>query len=215
MADLFYPLFPVWTLYLTGVSGLIGGNFDLGIAMLFASYTDVMPSASERATLFFLTTSMQYVAQALCPPVGGWLMNLDGKGGTPEVALGVSLATSFLAFLVTDVFFPETLDKSKLNKAAYNKSGDHAEEYAAQASIPDNQQKSLFRMVGPKLEKMWEDVKLGVSGAGLGNILLLALSVLCAGIGIKGTDWFGLVQYPVIKLGWSFPQVRTISRQHS
>jgi MFS family permease len=116
VADLLYPLLPIWTLYFTGAPGLIGGNFDLGLAMLFASYTDVMPSASERATLFFLTTSMQYVAQAFCPPVGGWLMNLDGNGGTPEVALIVSLATALVAAFVTIFFFPETLDKSRRDK---------------------------------------------------------------------------------------------------
>src|ERR1700759_5453068 len=89
--DLAYPLLPIWTLYFSGVSALIGGNFDLGLAILFASFTDVIPDATERASLFFLSTSMQFVGQAVIPPIGGILMNLNGQGNTVEIPLFASL----------------------------------------------------------------------------------------------------------------------------
>ena len=134
LADLLYPFLPIWALYFTGAPGLIGGNFDLGLAMLFASYTDVMPFASQRATLFFLTISMQYVAQAFCPPIGGWLTNLDGKGGTPEVAMLVSLATALLAAFVTVFFYPETLDQGRRDKPSDTDLRGSAEEELLRAS---------------------------------------------------------------------------------
>jgi MFS family permease len=210
IADSLYPMLPIWTLYFTGAPGIIGGNFDLGFAVLFASYTDVMPSASERATLFFLATSMQYVAQAFCPPIGGWLMNLDGKGGTPEVAMMVSLATALLAAFVTIFFFPETLDKSMRARPSQNDQEFSAQEDQVQASNGVSQRSGLGEAIRDRLKKAWQDIKLGVSGAGFGNISLLAMSILCAAVGIKAMDWYGLIQYPVIKLGWTFPQVRNL-----
>jgi MFS family permease len=210
MADVYYPLLPIWALYFTGATGLIGGNFDLGLAMLFASYTDVMPSASERATLFFLTTSMQYVAQAFCPPIGGWLMNLDGKGGTPDVALVVSTAAALLAVCITISFFPETLDKSKRDKPSENDRDASAQEDELRTSNEGFKHSRFDAIVWSRIKRTWKDIKLGVSGAGFGNILLLAVSILCATVGIKAMDWYGLVQYPVIKLGWTFPQVCTL-----
>src|ERR1700761_2221617 len=111
--DFGFPKMPIWTLYLTGTPGLIGGNYDIGLAMLFASYTDVMPSATERASLFFLTTSMQYLAQTFCPTIGALLMNLDGKGGTPEINLAVSLGLATLTAVLAIFAFPETVHESK------------------------------------------------------------------------------------------------------
>ena len=215
LADLIYPLVPIWTLYFTGALSLIGGNFDLGLAMLFASYTDVMPSASEKATLFFLTTSMQYVAQAFCPLIGGWLMNLDGEGGTSEVAMVVSLATALLAAFVTIFLFPETLDKSRRGKPSDNAQEGSAQETQLRALNDDALGIGFGKAARSKIRKTWRDIKLGVSGAGLGNILLLAVSILCAAVGIKATDWYGLVQYPVIKLKWTFPQVRILACTYS
>jgi MFS family permease len=211
MVDVCYPLLPIWALYFTGATGLIGGNFDLGLAMLFASYTDVMPSATERATLFFLTTSMQYVAQAFCPPIGGWLMNLDGNGGTPEIALVVSVAMALLAVFITIFFFPETLDKkSKRDKPSENGQDASAQEDQLRTSNEASKQSRSDAIVWGRIKRAWQDIKLGVSGAGFGNILLLAASILCATVGIKAMDWYGLVQYPVIKLGWTYPQVCTL-----
>jgi len=210
MADVSYPLLPIWALYFTGATSMIGGNFDLGLAMLFASYTDVMPSASERATLFFLTTSMQYVAQAFCPPIGGWLMNLDGKGGTPDIALVVSVAVALLTVVIMIFFFPETLDRSKRDKPSENDHDASAQEDQLRTSSEGPKHSRSDAIVWSRIKRTWKDIKLGVSGAGFGNILLLAVSILCATVGIKAMDWYGLVQYPVIKLDWTFPQVCTL-----
>lgn len=186
--------------------------------MLFASYSDVVPSVSERAALFFLTTSMQYVAQALIPPIGGWLMNLDGKGGTAEVAMLVSFATSVLAALVTIFLFPETLDKSRLGKSSQGDLEPSAEEDPLLGAREDTRPGGASIAGNSRLNKIWEGLRMGVSGAGLGNILLLATSIFCATIGIKATDWYGLIQYPVIKLGWTFSRVssaRTVLSLHT
>jgi MFS family permease len=175
--DLLYPLLPIWTLYFTGAPGLIGGNFDLGLAMLFASYTDVMPSASERATLLFLTTSMQYVAQVFCPPISGWLMDLDGKGGTPEVAMTAGLATALIAAYVAIFFFPETLDKSSRDRPPQVDQEGSALEDQVQVSNEGARKGKFGEVLRSRLTKTWQDIKLGVSGAGFGNILLLAVSI--------------------------------------
>lgn len=193
-----YPRVPIWTLYFTGVTGLIGGNFDVGLAILFASYSDVMPSASERATLFFLTTSMQYVSQVVCPPIGGWLMNLDGKGGTSEVAMGVGVGLAALAATLVIFFFPETLDKSKRGR-----NEESAGTLDDSSSKPQNHGFSRFA-------KLWGKIKLSLAGVGVLNIVLLFVAMLCASIGIKSIDWYGLLQYPVIKLGWTFPQASVV-----
>jgi MFS family permease len=169
-----------------------------------------MPSASERATLFFLTTSMQYVAQAFCPPIGGWLMNLDGKGGTPDIALIVSIAVALLAVVIMIFFFPETLDKSKRDKPSENDQDASAQEDQLRTSNGGPKHSRFDAIVWSRIKRTWKDIKLGVSGAGFGNVLLLAVSILCATVGIKAMDWYGLIQYPVIKLGWTFPQVCTL-----
>ena len=67
-----YPRVSIWALYFTGIAGLVG-NFDLAIAVLLASYTDIIPSTKERSTLFFLTTSMQYTAQANLSCIGKYI----------------------------------------------------------------------------------------------------------------------------------------------
>ncbi|RDW69883.1 hypothetical protein BP5796_08280 [Coleophoma crateriformis] len=195
-----FPAPPIWTLYLTGLSGIIGGNFDVGLAMLFASYSDVMPSASERASLFFLTTSMQYFAQTFCPSIGAWLMNLDGKGGTPHVNLTVSLILAILTALITIVAFPETLHGSHKPKDISAETPDEVISTANQSSRDDPKVKDGW------LQKLRSSVGPKMPGVGIFNIAILALSISFAATGIKAIDWYALVQYPVIKLGWTFPQ---------
>ena len=200
-----FPKVPIWTLYLSGLSGLIGGNFDIGLAMLFASYTDVMPSATERATLFFLTTSMQYLAQTFCPTIGGLLMDLDGQGGTSYVNLTVSLCMSVFTAVLTIVAFPETVQESRKDKSARVP----GENEAASSDAEDAAKHSrswLYR----QWQKFSANFQASISGVGVLNILLLATSMLFAATGIKSVDWFALVQYPVIKLHWTFAQASYI-----
>lgn len=163
--------------------------------MLFASYSDVMPIASERASLFFLTTSMQYFAQTFCPPIGAWLMNLDGKGGTPQVNLFVSLGLAILVASITIFLFPETVHES------------HAKE-EENHSLPDTstQDEMNGNALSSRLHTMLKNIADSVSGVGIVNVLLLALSICFAATGIKAIDWYAIVQYPVIKLHWTFSQ---------
>lgn len=193
---------PIWTLYLTGLSGLIGGNFDVGLAMLFASYTDVVPNATERASLFFLTTSMQYLAQTFCPFIGAWLMNLDGKGGTPQVNITVSLGLAILTVLIAIFIFPETLhEKTKDLESEQEicEGGGEIQELEPRKDL-------AYQWLRKRLNGFAESI----SGVGVANIALLSLSISFAAIGIKAIDWYGLVQYPVIKLHWTFPQASTV-----
>lgn len=206
--DFAFPKVPIWTLYLSGSPGLFGGNFDVGLAMLFASYTDVLPSTTERASLFFLTTSMQFLAQMFCPFIGAWLMNLDGKGGTPHVNLAVSLGLAILTMLIAIFLWPETLHESHQHKDDSIENGD----------VENNPTNETEHLQGVKeghpasrfILARLEAIKDSISGIGLTNITLLSLSIMFAATGIKANDWYGLVQYPVIKLHWSFPQASTI-----
>ncbi|KAF1991067.1 MFS general substrate transporter [Aulographum hederae CBS 113979] len=194
-----FPKVPIWTLYLSGIPGLIGGNYDVGLAMLFAAYTDVMPSATERASLFFLTTSMQYLAQTFCPTIGAFLMNLDGHGGTPQVNLAVSLSLTVITVLVTAFLFPETLHESKKASKLPTDPENSRRPSGTEPSPPPSKKPSLLTSVTE-----------AVSNLGLLNLFLLSLSILLSASGIKSIDWFALIQYPVIKLSWSFPLASSI-----
>ncbi|QDS67422.1 hypothetical protein FKW77_000027 [Venturia effusa] len=204
--DLAFPRVPIWTLYLSGLPGLFGGNFDVGLAMLFASYTDVVPAATERASLFFLTTSMQFLAQTFCPVIGAWLMNLDGKSGTPHVNLSVSLGLAVSTMLVAIFFFPETIHEIRQSEAQSPEEG--------QPQLPrleDHESRDQATSIATRwFDQCMLGIRESISGVGLVNILLLSLSIMFAATGIKAIDWYGLVQYPVLKLHWSFPQASSV-----
>lgn len=197
-----FPKVPMWTLYLSGLPGLIGGNFDISLAMLFASYTDVIPSATERATLFFLTTSMQYLAQTFCPTIGAVLMNLDGKGGTPEVNLTVSLVVATTTAVLTIVAFPETVHESR--NAKYESSTDTQDLPTEASSTPPQS------WLSSQYHNLRTNMHSTLSNIGLLNITLLATSILLSSTGIKSIDWYALVQYPILKLHWTFPEASHI-----
>ncbi|TID27239.1 ATP phosphoribosyltransferase [Venturia nashicola] len=200
-----FPKVPIWMLYLSGLPGLFGGNFDVGLAMLFASYTDVMPSATERASLFFLTTSMQFLAQTFCPLIGAWLMNLDGKSGTPQVNLAVSLGMSMLTALIAIFLWPETFHESKAKPSdtEHGSSSTTSQQEEDPKSQQGNPMSNFFQA------RLFA-ISNSISGIGILNICFLSLSIMFAATGIKAIDWYGLVQYPVIKLRWSFPQASSI-----
>jgi MFS family permease len=202
---LMFPKVPIWTLYLSGLSGMIGGNFDIGLAMLFASYTDVIPSATERATLFFLTTSMQYLAQTFCPTIGAFLMNLDGQGGTPQVNLTVSAVLAIFTAVLTIVAFPETVQESRKDK-----SEDVEEPYEESTDATTASTEESRWWLQRQWQKLFANLKASIAGVGVLNIVLLTTSMLFAATGIKSIDWFALVQYPVIKLHWTFSQASYI-----
>jgi hypothetical protein len=182
---------------------LIGGNYDVGLAMLFASYTDVMPCATERASLFFLTTSMQYLAQTLCPSIGAWLMNLDGRGGTPQINLTVSLALTIVTVLLTVFVWPETVHES--HKASLHEEESYEEQEEQTSEVGIN-----LKHTGGRIQGSFNIFKESIGTIGVINITLLALSISFAATGIKAIDWYGLIQYPVIKLHWTFPQASNI-----
>ena len=200
-----FPRVPIWTLYLSGLPGLVGGNFDVGLAALFASYTDVMPSATERATLFYLTTSMQYLAQTFCPTIGAFLMNLDGKGGTSQVNLTVSLALAASTALLTIFAFPETVQESKKAKPEQVVEPDVSS--SSHTTTSDDHPKSWLSR---KMHQLTTTFHSSIAGIGALNIFLLATSMMFAATGIKSIDWYALVQYPVIKLHWTWHQASYI-----
>ena len=171
--------------------------------MLFAAYTDVMFSASQRASLFFLTISMQYPAQIIAPPIGAWLMNLDGQGGTPQVNMMVSLTLSVSVTCLIIFAFPETLDKGSKDKnpdpntSANIAGGTHQ-------STPES---GIFMWSRRRYATVRTNFSQSIAGVGVLNMLLLAVSIFASSTGIKSIDWFGLVQYPVIRFRWTFHQV--------
>ena len=185
-----YPRIPIWALYITGITGL-GGNFDLAMAVLLASYTDVLPSTKERSTLFFLTTSMQYIAQAIFPAVGSILMNLDGKGGTPHVAFITGWGFTFLSMCITFFAFPETM---KWEKGFISQTGNVTDRSTLNTPHDDPSlgSKQAYK-ASHTLLRSWISLQNFFSGIGIGSMALLVSSILSVSVGIKSIDWFGIV----------------------
>ena len=198
-----YPKTPIWTIYLTGIPGLIGGNFDLGLAMLFVSYADVMTSENQRTSLTFLTTSMQYPAQAIGPLLSGFFMDLDGQGTTPEVALLIGLACGTISAALTIFLFPETKDESQKAQAVDIPHKDSIGNDCAGARREDI---GFVQKLQKKAYNLWHIRQGNGFGIDSAPIFLLAISMLITAIGTKSINWFGLVQYPVVKFHWKFSQ---------
>ena len=199
---------PIWSVYFGGLTALFGGNFDLGLAVLFASYTDVMPDATQRASLFFLTTSMQYIAQALCPSIGGLLMNLDGQGGTPLVSMALGISMGGIALCLVAFCFPETKDAAKklnLDNAGGTAAADN--DMHASKVICQDKPSGLTASMRAALTAWVQTLRSGLAGLGIANAAALGLSMFMVAVGLKAIDWFGLVQYPVIRLRWSYSRV--------
>lgn len=194
-------------MYFGGMGALVGGNFDLGLAVLFASYTDVMPNAAQRTTLFFLTTSMQYIAQVGCPSIGGLLMNLDGDGGTPLVAMGAGLSMSLLLVPLVLFCYPETKDASA--EAGPSDRSPDGQRHDQTSAPQDSSGRSIKGSANSGARTWIEKLNVGLDGIGFVNAFALGLSIFMVSIGLKAIDWFGLVQYPVVKLRWSYSQVHS------
>lgn len=133
-------------------------------------------------------------------------MNLDGKGGTPHVNLSVSLGLAVLTMLVAIFLFPETIHESRQSKPVSAEEG-QIEVLSSQDQVSQDQK---FSAATRWLNQRLSGIQESISGIGLVNILLLSLSIMFAATGIKAIDWYGLVQYPVIKLHWSFSQASFI-----
>ena len=193
-----YPRIPIWALYITGITGL-GGNFDLAMAVLLASYTDVLPSTKERSTLFFLTTSMQYIAQAIFPALGSVLMNLDGKGGTPHIAFITSLGFTFLTLCITFFAFPETMTWERDLMCQVGGITTHS----VMEDTPHDNRRSGSKQESSTnytLRRSWISLQNFFSGIGLGSMALLVVSILSVSVGIKSIDWFGIVSDIAVNL---------------
>ena len=111
------------------------------------------------------------------------------------------MATAGTAILIPLLLFPETLEKQ--NKE------DDAKVDVDGTPRAQNKTPNVFRLVKERVSAKLRDAGSAIAGVGVVNLLLLALSILCAAIGIKATDWWGLVQYPVVKLSWTFSEVRS------
>lgn len=186
-----YPKIPIWVSFCGGLGGIIGANFDLNLALLLAAYTDTMTSSTQVATYFFITTSMQYVGQVAFPLAAGRAINLDGQGGTPEVSLLISLGMALAGLCITVFFVPETM---KFDATGADNADD--------TSNPHRQ------CVTIRFKSYWANFQHSVRSIGTSDTFILAVSMFLATTAIKSVDWLGLIQYPVIKFGWKYNQVR-------
>ncbi|KAI9774273.1 MAG: hypothetical protein M1840_004167 [Geoglossum simile] len=196
-----YPLLPIWTLYFSGSFALIGGNFDIGVAILFSSVADVVPSNTQRTTLFFIISSMMYVAQAIFAPIGGWLLNLDGEGGTLWVPYVIGISSEIGLAALIAVAYPETLSKSPTPEHNSGRQSSSHESLKEQ-NILLKAKRQLSRVIYRK----WKELEQSVQGIGVGSMLLLGLVMLFVTTGTKACDWYALVQYPIMKFGWKYSQ---------
>ncbi|KAI9821930.1 MAG: hypothetical protein M1827_002512 [Pycnora praestabilis] len=208
-----FPLLPLWTMYVVNGFSIIGGNYDFGLAILFASVTDVVPSDAERTALFFLISSMLSVAQAFCPPLGGFLMDLDGKGGTPWVPFVIGIMAGGAAVVLTAVAFPETLEKPV--KSPVSSQDDLASIHSLEAGmIPHvswtSRTCALKDLTITYARRRWVETQNAVVGIGVASMVLLSFAMLCVSVGTKGLDWQGFMQYATLKLGWKFSQTSIV-----
>ena len=204
--DFAYPRLPVWTMYFSGAFALFGGNFDFGLAIFFASITDIVKSDSQRTTLFFALSAMLPAAQLVSPALGGWLLEVGG----PWVPHVVALVSIFISVLLSIFAYPETMqpkDKAKLadmeEPPPPAKAQDLAESSLSSSRIylrAAGGLKAFFSQRYARLEN-------AVAGIGVFSYALFFLSTLCFTIGIKSIDWYGLIQYAMIKLQWKYSQV--------
>ena len=194
--DLGYPYVPIWVSFCGGLGGLIGANFDLNLAVLLAAYNDALSSSTQVATYFFITTSMQYVGQVAFPLLAGKAINLDGKGGTSEVSLFISLGMAFAGLLISVLFFPETMKKAERIDSA-----------ATDETNGGSKRKGIKATIAAKGKSLREGFQQSVQGVGATNVILLIIAMFLATTAIKAVDWLGLIQYPVIKFGWKYNQV--------
>lgn len=186
----------------SGITGIFGGNIDLGLSMIFAAYADVIPDETHRSNLIFITTSLQYASQAICYPVTSYLMNLDGKGGTSKVSFFVALAFAAIAFLSILLFFPETYQAETVKYASEDdgRTGD-----TEQATAP--QQPRIDANSGPaKVKNKVQSISPYQTlrrDFGFARVILLFLATFFGFVGTRVVDWYGLIQYPSIKFHWT------------
>lgn len=193
-------------MYFSGAFALFGGNFDFGLAIFFASITDIVKSDSQRTTLFFALSAMLPAAQLVSPALGGWLLEVGG----PWVPHVVALVSIFISVLLSIFAYPETMqpkDKAKLadmeEPPPPAKAQDLAESSLSSSRIylrAAGGLKAFFSQRYARLEN-------AVAGIGVFSYALFFLSTLCFTIGIKSIDWYGLIQYAMIKLQWKYSQV--------
>jgi len=143
-----------------------------------------------------------YVAQAIFAPIGGWLLDLDGEGGTPWVPYVIGISSEIGLAALIAVAYPETLSLSPTSQHNNNlQSSSH--ENLKEHNILLKTKRQLSRVIHRK----WKELEGIVQGIGVGSMLLLALVMLFVTMGTKACDWYALIQYPVMKLGWTYSQV--------
>lgn len=135
-------------------------------------------------------------------------MNLDGHGGTAQVNLTVSLVLATCTLLLAIFAWPETLHESQKSKSVLD--GERVEQYESGEEEEIQKKTSKLGAIRNLIYKPFTNFAESVSGIGVMNITLLALSTCFAATGIKAIDWWAIILYPVIKLHWTFPQASKI-----
>ena len=197
---------PIWSIYFSGALALTGGNFDFGLAILMASITDIVPSNSDRVTIFFILSSMLFVAQLICPLLGGILLDLDGEGGTPWVPYIIADAFIITAALLCIIAYPETLQKTA--QESRNGTEDGPEEVTPTEIKSFRARSAAF--CGHRVEQFrsgWIHFRSSCASLGIWSFFILELAMLCFTIGVKSIDWYGLMQYATLRLKWRYSEV--------
>jgi MFS family permease len=189
-------------MYFSGALAMTGGNFDFGLAIFVASITDVVPSHSDRVSIFFILSSMLFVAQLICPPLGGILLDLDGEGGTPWVPYLIADAFMICAAILCIVAYPETLQTSSQEPQQGPGEESPTNVESSQAKITAFCHQRL-----DKVKSGWTYFRSSCAGLGLSSLFILGVAMLCFTIGVKSIDWYGLMQYATWKLKWGASEV--------
>lgn len=211
--DYGYPTLPIWLITLTGVTGLVGGNYDLGVSTLFAAYADIIPDATKRSNLIFITTSLQYAAQAICLPLTGKLMSLDGNGGTPQVSFFVAIGCTFSVMCLNVFFFPETFnpESNQRNRNGKDRANPKPKGIDSESSPAEHVNQDQEHLLSHEDSDSKQPQSTTSDGPfhvlrkdfGIPRIILLLLATLCGHTSTRLIDLYGLLQYPSIKFKWT------------
>lgn len=135
-------------------------------------------------------------------------MNLDGNGTTPLVPIALGIAMGVVAVLLNVFFFPETKDAQKRLRLEVGESLPEDDETSPNPKkVSGKTGANPFKVIMRKTHDIAEKMKSGLEGIGVLNCMALTLSIFLVSVALKAIDWFGMVQYPVIRLGWSYSRV--------
>ena len=122
------------------------------------------------------------------------------------MSLFVSLATACLGLGINVFLLPETLHKKKNGDEKTPLMREETEHLGSDPVVTGTPEGFGCRLKNT-LKMSWAHFNEAISAIGGVNFSILVTSMFCSNTAIKSIDMLGIVQYPVVKLGWTFSDV--------